>query len=230
MFKGTLGRLMIGDWGDQLDVRFHLAERLARLNGKRVLDIACGPGLLLAALPDSNEKYGIDTNPAVLKKARQLNPRASLKRASMFRLPFESGFFDVIVMANVMPNVDFDCTGNARTNQLKAIGEAVRGLKPGGILFVTAPTAVWFGLFRAKGKKRLEYADLDQLLKPSFTYEIKGWNPLPPFPYFLPARFLKRIPGWFVFLEWLCEKGFFNKWGKFFYTEAVKTVKHKCKG
>jgi len=215
--------LMITDWGDQLDVRLYLSKKLRSIERKRVLDVGCGQGFLLSQVPESNEKYGVDISEFALAQTKTKIPRALVKKASMYRMPFKSGFFDVVIMANVIPNVDFSCPGNAKKNQRKALGEAARVLKKGGMLFLTAPNAAWFGKYQpGSARKRLEYGELEVLLKPDFKGGIKGWNPFPPFPYFLPARVLRRIPGWFSFLSWICEKGFFNQKGKFFYTLALK--------
>lgn len=214
-----LEKEMTADWGDHLDVRFYLARRLKKLHGKKVLDLGCGPGFILSQVPDSNEKYGVDINSRRIAATRRLNPRAVLKRASMYSLPFEKGFFDVVIMSNVIPNVDFYSKGNRVKNQLKAFSEVARVLKKGGVLYLTAPNHAWFKKINIH---KIEHADLARLLEPYFAFELKGWNPFPPYPRFLPARVLKSLPFWFKFLEKLCENGSFSRTSKFFYTEAVR--------
>ncbi len=105
------------DWGDRLDVRFYLAERLKRLHGKKILEIGCGWGFVLREVPDSNEKYGVDLDARRLATAKTLVPGAVLKRASMYSLPFKNGFFDAVIMANVIPHVDFRAEGNREKNE-----------------------------------------------------------------------------------------------------------------
>ena len=208
------------DWGDRLDVRFYLAERLKRLQGKKILEIGCGWGFVLREVPDSNEKYGVDLDARRLATAKELVPGAVLKHASMYSLPFKNGFFDAVIMANVIPHVDFHAEGNREKNQRKAFSEAARVLKKGGVLYLTAPNGAWFEKIGVYGK--LERWRLEKLLQPYFDFEIGGWNPFPSYPRFIPSRVLKKVPLWFELLKTLCGKGLFSRTSKFFYTEAVR--------
>ncbi len=213
------------DWGDSLDVRFYLAKRLSSIRGKKVLDVGCGQGLLLSVIDQSNEKFGVDYDGLKVQNAEKNSitlgaGKAKVFKASMYRLPFKSNFFDVVVCANVVPGADFPVAGSQRKLQRKMVSEAARVLKKGGSFFLTTPNNVWYERWRRSGF--VNYADLDALLKPHFRCEVKGWNPFPPYPYFLPARVLRAVPGWFSLLSFLCEKNFFRKSSKFFYTRAIK--------
>jgi SAM-dependent methyltransferase len=209
-------------WGDHLDVRFFLARRLQEFEGKKILDVGCGPGVLLSELPGSNEKFGVDSDAGLARSAKKLNPKAVVKRASMYRLPFPKNFFDVVVMANVVPGADFLVPPKHRSAlQKKALSEVARVLKRDGVLFLTTPNNSYYKT------NKLSFNELDALLKPLFEFEIKGWNPFPKFPFFLPARVLARVPGWFSFLARLCLKGFFAKSSKFFYVEARLKIRKR---
>lgn len=208
---------MENNWGDKLDVRYYLAKKLSLLNGKRFLDVACGNGYLLQALNDSNEKYGIDLDQNTVKEALSRNPTAKIIQANLYNLPFKNEFFDVVQMASVIPNADFaDDETKRQENQRKAIAEACRVLKKGGTLFLATANNKFYKT------TKMAYEEIDSLLKHLFNYTIRGWNPFPKFPFFLPARLLKHVPGWFSFLEWLSEKGFNNTKSKFFFVEAIK--------
>jgi len=66
------------------------------------------------------------------------------------------------------------------------------------------------------------YEDLRNLLLPQFRSEIKGFNPFPPFPYFLPNRFLARVPGIWWILMTLMEWGVGKIRSTAFLVKAVK--------
>jgi SAM-dependent methyltransferase len=66
--------------------------------GRRVLDVACGAGLLLRAYQDAGaEVAGIDLTPAMLgAAAAALGPAAGLALADAARLPFGPAAFDLV--------------------------------------------------------------------------------------------------------------------------------------
>ncbi|MBI5035934.1 class I SAM-dependent methyltransferase [Candidatus Micrarchaeota archaeon] len=203
-----------GWWGDWLDVRFYLAGRLQRLHDKKILDIACNAGMVLSEIPEDNQTYGIDLDAKALKAAKAIAPKAKTKKASMYKLPYPKASFDAVVCANVLPGADFVFHGNRLKPQKKLMKEVKRVLKKGGKLYLTTPNDAFYH----DGKETLQ--ELEQILD-GFDYTLQGWNPFPRFPFFLPARLLVRIPGWFSLLRFLSEKGFFRRTSKYFYVEAT---------
>jgi len=109
------------------------------LTGRRILDTGCGLGMYVRALRQfSDEVYGIDVDPDKIAEAsREL---AHLRVAPAEQLPFEDGFFDVVLSHEVWEHVKDD-HASAR--------EAVRVLRPGGRLIVFAPNRLW--LFETHG-------------------------------------------------------------------------------
>ena len=47
-------------WGDRLDARFVVVDRLRSLAGARVLDIGCNAGIILSEVPGTNRRFGLD--------------------------------------------------------------------------------------------------------------------------------------------------------------------------
>jgi SAM-dependent methyltransferase len=62
-----------------------------------VLDVACGAGRHLPYLKRDRMVVGIDLSAFLLGRARAANPQAWLLQADMRELPFESGFFGLVV-------------------------------------------------------------------------------------------------------------------------------------
>ena len=79
------------------------------LRGRRVLDVGCGTGRLLAALVDEAHArvWGVDASDEMLGVARETVPAGvGLRRGDAERLPFRDGWFERVVMSLVVHLVD----------------------------------------------------------------------------------------------------------------------------
>lgn len=66
--------------------------------GVKVLDVACGPGLLsAAALKRGASVIGLDFSPNMVAVARSLCPEAEFREGDAEDLPFEDGRFDAVI-------------------------------------------------------------------------------------------------------------------------------------
>ena len=80
----------------------HVAERVASLRPKRVLETAAGTGVatraLLEALPEA-QIVATDINPGVVEFAAQRlrSNRVTFQTADAQQLPFEDGSFDLVL-------------------------------------------------------------------------------------------------------------------------------------
>ena len=172
-------------WGDSVDVRFHLARELSKLQGCAILDIGCGAGILLSEVSATNRIYGLDVAVDALRIARTLDSDAVWVSGSMYALPFDDASFDLVVAAHVVPGADFAAPdGDVEGWQRSMVEEVRRVLKEGGRLLLTTPNR---GHWVYQKAPRLTYDELLHLLTRDFAVTLRGYNPLPPFPFCPPG-------------------------------------------
>jgi SAM-dependent methyltransferase len=121
-------------WRYGQDRRLAMIEQYAPLEGQRILDTGCGVGMYVRAFRQFSEQvYGIDVDPDKIAEASRELPHLQVAPAES--LPFEDGFFDVVLSHEVWEHVKDDRA---------AAREAVRVLRPGGRLVVFVPNRLWF--------------------------------------------------------------------------------------
>jgi SAM-dependent methyltransferase len=117
---------------------------LARVGpGRRVLDVATGPGYVAAeAARRGAAVWGVDVAEAMVVRARAEHPRIEFSQADAQSLPFEDGAFDAVVGNFGLPHF-----GRPEL----AVAEGARVLAPGGRVALTtwdAPAEMrMFGVF-----------------------------------------------------------------------------------
>lgn len=92
--------------------------------GERILDVACGPGLLLqAAVERGLQADGVDVSQEAIAMAQQRVPGARAQTGNAEALPFPDATFDCIT-----------CLGSIERflDRERALKEIARVLKPGG--------------------------------------------------------------------------------------------------
>ncbi len=100
----------------------------------RILDAGCGTGLLGTKLKSFGDVRGVDIHPRALfyAKKRKVNARLS----SVERLPHEDNSFDLVVSVDVLYHQQV-------RDDMKALSEFYRVLKPGGYVIVRVPAVSW---------------------------------------------------------------------------------------
>lgn len=131
-----------------------VAEAARIQPGQRVLDVACGTGILARTAAGlvgaEGSVVGLDINEGMLAVARRKAPSIEWRLAPAEAMPFDSGSFDAVVSQFGLMFFE---------DRQVAIREMVRVLRPGGRLAV----AVWAALESSPG-----YAALAELLQRLF--------------------------------------------------------------
>ena len=159
------------------------------LSGKplRILDAGCGTGINLKYLQILGDVYGLDISKDALIFSRNRG-LPSLICGSADKLPFKNELFDLVLALDVIEHIDED---------LSAVRELNRVLKPGGRLILTVPAFqfLWTNHDLAlHHKRRYTRSGILSILRlGSFENEkATYWN----FSLFLPVatiRLLKRF-------------------------------------
>lgn len=116
---------------EQLSAR--LVEAIGSAAAGTILDVACGPGIVTAALAErAHEVIAFDLTPEMLRKAAQRCAKAGLsnvkfEQGSATDLPFAENFFDAVVTRLAIHHF---------TEPRRVFDEMFRVLRPGGILAV----------------------------------------------------------------------------------------------
>jgi SAM-dependent methyltransferase len=97
--------------------------------GRRILDVGCGTGTMLSYLADYGKAQGVDIDEEAIGYCRERG-LTDVRLGSAETLPFEDGSFDLVTALDVVEHLDDD---------LAALREFRRVLRPGGTLLVTVP-------------------------------------------------------------------------------------------
>lgn len=119
-----------------------LANRfLTKKTSNRILDAGCGTGLLAHKLKKFGQVWGVDVSLDAIKFAKTYIKNTKL--GSVAKLPFPSNFFDLVTSIDVIYH-------EMVTDDIQALNEMYRVLKPGGLLIIRVPAYNW--LFRVSDK------------------------------------------------------------------------------
>jgi ubiquinone/menaquinone biosynthesis C-methylase UbiE len=126
---------LLGRRGRRL--RAMVADDLKLHPGDRVLDVGCGPGRLAMAFAErvapQGSVEGVDASPEMINRAssqaRKRGVPANFRVGYAQQLPFEDATFDAVACTLALHHV-------AQDDQLTAVEEMYRVLKPGGRLAI----------------------------------------------------------------------------------------------
>lgn len=111
---------------------------VSRVEGRRVLDVACGTGAVSQELARAgHEVVGLDQNEGMLAVARERMPGVQFVVGEAERLPFADGEFDALTVTYLLRYVD---------DPTAAVRELARVVKPGGVVAMlefAVPRGAW---------------------------------------------------------------------------------------
>lgn len=110
-----------------------VADRMGGIDGRKMLDIACGTGAWLAELAYRGASTaGIDISSRAVEQCRRRLPDADIREGVAEELPFEDCSFDLVT-----------CLGSLEhfLDQPRALREMRRVAKPGATLLILVPNA-----------------------------------------------------------------------------------------
>jgi SAM-dependent methyltransferase len=120
-------------WRFGQDRRLNLIRQYAPLDRARILDIGCGLGVYVRKFRDlSDAVIGVDVDRKRLSEGAKTVP--GLMLAAGEHLPFRDGYFDVVVLNEVIEHVNDDAA---------TMREALRVLRPGGHIAIYAPNRLY---------------------------------------------------------------------------------------
>lgn len=113
----------------------HKAELIKRVtirDGDRILDVACGNGILLGALSKkaSIHAFGVDLSENMIAAARERYPEGTFAVSACVPLPFENESMDVIAVS---------CAFHHFEDPHAFAGECMRVLKKNGRVYMAEP-------------------------------------------------------------------------------------------
>jgi len=113
---------------------FEILDRVTEMmtgpsQGRRVLDIGIGTGLLSERLPSELDTHGIDTSVKMMDRLRDKGLNVSLRKGHFLNIPHRDSMFDCVVSTFALHHVP-------AALQIPAYSEMVRVLKPVGQILI----------------------------------------------------------------------------------------------
>ncbi len=124
----------VGDMSLKRRARY-IIEELNPQENEKIIDLGCGTGyylFLLSSLPVKLNLTGFDYDKEALSEAKNSLPKnIKFLSGDLHRMPFKDNSFDKAIISEVLEHLE---------NDVKALKEIYRILKPGGMLVISVPS------------------------------------------------------------------------------------------
>ena len=156
--------------------------------GQSLLDVACGPGHLLAQAERRGLRiHGVDISPVAIAMARQRLPDAALSVANAERLPFADAAFDCLTCLGSLERV---------MDRRAALSEMARVLRPQGqlCLMVRNASSLRWQLVQTLRRQNTEgHQDADSLVSWKAEITEAGFQRIAVYPDQWPLMWRERL-------------------------------------
>ncbi|MCM8788149.1 MAG: methyltransferase domain-containing protein [Candidatus Omnitrophica bacterium] len=126
----------------RFDLIFNSLLKNYDFKNKKVLDAGCGLGLITNELiKRKSDVYGIDISKKSVEYLKNKFNSEKFMFSSVAKLPFKNDFFDLVIFTEVLEHIE-------KKDQLTALRELYRVLKPKGFLVLTTPNLLWRPFFK----------------------------------------------------------------------------------
>ncbi|MFP3900819.1 MAG: class I SAM-dependent methyltransferase [Acidimicrobiia bacterium] len=115
----------------------HLVDAADVMTGQRVLDVACGTGIVARTAADrvgpGGRVVGVDRNEAMLTVAGRIRPDLTWRRADAAALPFDDGSFDAVLCQMALMFFPDDVAALREMGRVAATGGTVALVVPASL-------------------------------------------------------------------------------------------------
>ncbi len=165
-------------FGDYFDARFYVAYILSKMQIDTILDVGCGPGIMLNCT-NASLKIGLDTSLEFLKQAKLLDPTIELIQGDATQLPFKENYFSIIIAMHLVPVVHL----HRGDDWEKTVIELKRISSRNSEIILTGANRMSKHFEKThpidSRKKYLSYKKQVDFLKNDFNVAVDGFGPHP---------------------------------------------------
>ena len=171
------------------DIVLDFVDRyLTKGNEKKVLDIGCGSGLMLNALQEVGQTFGMDVSDEAINFSKEIFDGRVEKGVLPDQLPYQEEFFDLITALDVIEHID---------NDIDSINAIHSLLVPGGKCIFTVPAYMFLWSRHDdinQHKRRYTLSELNEkLVHAGFNVEKISYYNTILFPVVFLVRMLNNI-------------------------------------
>lgn len=178
-------------YGDFFDSRFYISYILSKKNTKNILDVGCGAGVLLNAVPNCF-KVGTDISFESLREAKKFNSEIEFIQSDAQFLPFKDNLFSIITAMHLFPVIN-----NVGGKWKLATDEVKRVSASKSTIMITGanrPSRHFAKTHPLEHRKNyLKHVEQTKEFEDEFDISLEGYGPHSKFLMF-PFKIMYKIP------------------------------------